>query len=61
MSVLTKNERDGLEDVFSSIYTDNYKYDKLKSIQLGYKNIVNTIVKKSKFNVLNLKKRYNHH
>ncbi len=32
MSTLTKNERDGLEDVFMSIHTQSDKYKKLKEI-----------------------------
>ena len=32
MSALTKNERDGLEDVFLSIHTPQAKYQKLKEI-----------------------------
>ena len=31
MSILTQNEREGLEDVFLSIKTSNSKYEKLKS------------------------------
>jgi len=32
MGVLTKNERDGLEDVFLSIHTSTKKYKKLKDL-----------------------------
>ena len=32
MSALTKNERDGLDDVFLSIHSHNDKYQKLKNI-----------------------------
>ena len=32
MSALTKNERDGLEDVFLSIHSNNEKYQKIKEI-----------------------------
>ena len=32
MGVLTKKERDGLEDVFISIHSGNDKYNKLKKI-----------------------------
>jgi len=32
MSALTKNERDGLEDVFLSIHTHSEKYQKIKEI-----------------------------
>lgn len=32
MSTLTKNEREGLEDVFLSIHTNKNKYMKLKQI-----------------------------
>ncbi|MBU0720671.1 hypothetical protein KJ877_04970 [bacterium] len=32
MSALTKNERDGLEDVFMSIHSHNEKYKKLKEL-----------------------------
>ncbi|MEA1983329.1 MAG: hypothetical protein U9N39_07285 [Campylobacterota bacterium] len=32
MSVLTKNERDGLDEVFLSIHTQSDKYQKLKEI-----------------------------
>ena len=34
MSALTKNERDGLEDVFLSIHSHQEKYQKLKNISL---------------------------
>ncbi|WP_324171235.1 hypothetical protein [Sulfurimonas sp.] len=32
MSTLTKQERDGLEDIFLSIQTDSEKYKKIKDI-----------------------------
>jgi len=32
MSALTKNEREGLEDVFLSIHSNKNKYEKLKKI-----------------------------
>ena len=32
MSALTKNERDGLEDVFMSIHSHRDKYQKLKNL-----------------------------
>jgi len=32
MSALTKQERDGLEDVFLSIHSNNSKYKKLKEL-----------------------------
>ncbi len=32
MGVLTKNERDGLEDVFLSIHTSTNKYKKIKDL-----------------------------
>ena len=32
MSALTKNERDGLEDVFLSIHSNNDKYQKIKDL-----------------------------
>ncbi|WP_321778949.1 hypothetical protein [Sulfurimonas sp.] len=32
MSTLTKQERDGLEDIFLSIHTDRTKYTKIKEI-----------------------------
>jgi len=32
MGVLTKNERDGLEDVFLSIHTSTDKYKKIKDL-----------------------------
>jgi hypothetical protein len=32
MSTLTKNERDGLEDVFLSIHTNKKRYEKMKEI-----------------------------
>lgn len=32
MSALTKKERDGLDDVFMSIHSNNKKYQKLKDI-----------------------------
>ena len=34
MSALTKNERDGLEDVFLSIHSHSDKYRKLKEISV---------------------------
>ena len=34
MSVLTKNERDGLEDVFLSIHTNSDKYKKIKDLAI---------------------------
>ena len=34
MSALTKNERDGLEDVFLSIHTNHNKYQKLKDLAI---------------------------
>jgi len=41
MSVLSKNEREGLEDVFLSIHTHQEKYEKIKnlaSLIFNYKN-----------------------
>jgi len=40
MGVLTKNERDGLEDVFLSLHTSTKKYKKLKDLSslIMYKN-----------------------
>ncbi len=32
MSALTKNEREGLEDVFLSIHTNHNKYQKIKDL-----------------------------
>ena len=32
MSALTQNERDGLDDVFLSIHTSQYKFQKIKDI-----------------------------
>ncbi len=32
MGILTKNERDGLEDVFLSIHTSTNKYKKIKDL-----------------------------
>jgi len=32
MSTLTKNERDGLEDVFMSIHSNRDKYEKIKEL-----------------------------
>ena len=32
MSALTKNERDGLEDVFMSIHSNRDKYDKIRDL-----------------------------
>jgi lipase chaperone LimK len=32
MSALSKNERDGLEDVFLSIHSHNDKYEKIKDL-----------------------------
>jgi len=57
MSILTKHERDGLEDVFSSIYTENYRYKKFTNRF----NILTNIKKNLTLNILNLKKRYMHH
>ncbi len=34
MGVLTKKERDGLEDVFLSIHSNSDKYDKIKELSL---------------------------
>jgi len=39
MNILTTNEREGLEDVFLSIHTDNNKYIKIKTF-------VSTIINK---------------
>ncbi len=54
MNVLTTNERDGLEDVFLSIHTDNNKYKKIKNIsamianhKLSFSN--NSLFKRAKF------------
>jgi len=63
MSAISKQERDALEDVFSSIYTDNYKYEKFKSLFTIKVNKKNYLFKKLsfkifKFYILNLKRRY---
>ena len=34
MSTLTKNEKEGLEDVFLSIHTNQSKYEKIKFLSL---------------------------
>ena len=44
MGVLTKNERDGLEDVFLSIHTSTDKYKKIKNLStliMSHKNALN--------------------
>ncbi|MBN2816237.1 MAG: hypothetical protein JXQ67_06100 [Campylobacterales bacterium] len=43
MSALTKNEREGLEDVFLSIHTSQKKYEKLKNISSLIMSHVTTI------------------
>ncbi len=65
MSAISKQERDALEDVFSSIYTDDYRYEKFKNIFTKIVDIKNTFFRKSsiknfKFYILSLKKRYFH-
>lgn len=61
MSVLTKHERDCLEDVFSSIYTENYRYEKVTNMFTTLTNKRRSFFKNYKFNILNLKKKYIHH
>ena len=39
MSILTQNERDGLEEVFLSIKTSSSRYEKLKSFILLWSGI----------------------
>ncbi len=44
MSALTKNEREGLEEVFLSIHAKREKYEKIKEISaliISYKNSLN--------------------
>ena len=53
MNVLTTNEREGLEDVFLSIHTDNNKYNKIKNISSILLN------KKLSFSTTSLFKRAN--
>jgi len=38
MSTLTKNERDGLEDVFMSIHSNTNRYKKIKDLSYFVKN-----------------------
>lgn len=54
MGALTKNERDGLEEVFLSIHSNNEKYQKIKDISnliISRENRywVNTLVKQVKY------------
>ena len=60
MNVLTTSERDGLEDVFLSIHTDNNKYQKIKNIstmiinhKLSFSS--NSLFKRAKFGLNELK------
>jgi hypothetical protein len=53
MGTLTKSERDGLEDVFLSIHSNNLKYNKIKEITSL------TISKDISFFMSNLLKRAN--
>jgi len=63
MNVLTTNEREGLEDVFLSIHTDNNKYNKIKNISaLILNNKLNfsahSLFKRAKFGLNELKLSY---
>lgn len=54
MSALTKKERDGLEDVFLSIHSNNNKYSKFKefssfSMTKNMNNYMHTLLKRAKF------------
>jgi len=51
MSALTKNERDGLEDVFLSIHSHTQKYKKLRELSLLI------MIRKKRINPMNLLKR----
>jgi len=55
MGALSKNERDGLEDVFMSIHCNQVKYEKLKnlaSLIFNHKKI-SKIFKKEKKSIFN--------
>ena len=54
MSALTKNERDGLDDVFLSIHTHEDKYEKMKALALLL------LSHETKINVKNLLKQAKH-
>ena len=54
MSALTKNERDGLEDVFLSIHTTSDKYQKIKKIS----SLI--MAHETSFNLLKLLKQAKH-
>lgn len=54
MGALTKNERDGLEEVFLSIHSNNEKYQKIKDISTLIMSkrstfYVNTLIKQAKY------------
>ncbi len=54
MGALTKNERDGLEEVFLSIHSGHEKYQKIKNISAliilkGNTLSVNTLIKHAKY------------
>ncbi len=54
MGALTKNERDGLEEVFLSIHSGYEKYQKIKYISAlimskGNTISVNTLIKRAKY------------
>jgi len=54
MGALTKNERDGLEDVFLSIHSGHEKYKKIKDISAlimsrGNTLSVSTLIKHAKY------------
>jgi hypothetical protein len=59
MSALTKQERDGLEDVFLSIHTNGSKYNKIREISSliisdEISSVLSKLLKRAKFG---LKKR----
>ena len=54
MSALTKRERDGLEDVFLSIHSDNNKYKKMRElsslvIASDISSVLAKLLKRAKF------------
>jgi len=56
MGALTKNERDGLEEVFLSIHSNNEKYQKIKDIStliMSKRNTLylNSLIKQVKYGI----------
>lgn len=63
MSILTQSERDGLDDVFSSIQSDNNNYKFLKDLSLFIMSKKNDILstrllKQAKYGIKQRKKPY---